>query len=54
MERLWRSVKYEDIYLKAYAGVPDSLLGLTEYFEHYNRAPRSTAKNLTTRHDESA
>ncbi|AEK58601.1 Integrase, catalytic region [Acidithiobacillus caldus SM-1] len=34
--RLWRSVKYEDIYLKGYAGVPDLLLGLTEYFGRYN------------------
>ena len=36
VERLWRSVKYEDIYLKAYAGVPELLIGLTEYFERYN------------------
>jgi putative transposase len=36
VERLWRSVKYEDIYLKAYAGAPELLIGLTEYFERYN------------------
>jgi putative transposase len=36
VERLWRSVKYEDIYLKAYAGVPELLIGLTEYFDRYN------------------
>ena len=36
VERLWRSVKYEDIYLKAYEGVPELLVGLTEYFEFYN------------------
>lgn len=36
LERLWRSVKYEDIYLKAYAGVPELLIGLTKYFELYN------------------
>jgi putative transposase len=35
-ERLWRSVKYEDIYLKNYAGVPELFLGLTEYFRFYN------------------
>lgn len=36
VERLWRSVKYEDIYLKGYATVPELLLGLTEYFALYN------------------
>lgn len=36
VERLWRSLKYEDIYLKAYAGVPELLIGLTDYFERYN------------------
>jgi putative transposase len=36
VERLWRSVKYEDVYLKGYAGVPELLLGLTDYFEFYN------------------
>jgi putative transposase len=36
VERLWRSVKYEDVYLKGYAGVPDLLPGLASYFEFYN------------------
>jgi putative transposase len=36
VERLWRTVKYEDIYLKGYAGLPELLLGLTEYFAFYN------------------
>ena len=36
VERLWRSVKYEDVYLKGYAGVPELLLGLAGYFEFYN------------------
>ena len=37
MERLWRSVKYEDVYLKGYTSVSELLLGLTEYFVFYNR-----------------
>jgi putative transposase len=37
VERLWRSVKYEEVYLKDYANVPELLLGLTTYFEFYNR-----------------
>jgi len=36
VERLWRSLKYEDIYLKSYSSVPELTLGLTEYFRFYN------------------
>lgn len=36
VERLWRSVKYEDIYLKDYAGVPEAREGLGRYFRFYN------------------
>jgi putative transposase len=36
VERLWRSLKYEDIYLKSYATVPQLIQGLVEYFRFYN------------------
>jgi putative transposase len=36
VERLWRSVKYEDIYLKNYATVPALEKGLSDYFRFYN------------------
>ena len=36
VERLWRSVKYEDIYPKNHASMPELLLGLAEYFGFYN------------------
>lgn len=36
VERLWRNVKYEDIYLHAYATMPELLRGLTKYFIFYN------------------
>jgi len=36
VERLWRNVKYEDIYLKGYATVDELLLGLGDYFVLYN------------------
>jgi putative transposase len=36
VERLWRTVKYEDIYLKEYATVPALITGLTHYFTFYN------------------
>jgi putative transposase len=36
VERLWRSVKYEDVYLKGYRNAMELMLGLTEYFVFYN------------------
>ena len=36
IERLWRSVKYEDIYLNDYASVPELETGLAHYFHFYN------------------
>jgi putative transposase len=36
IERLWRSVKYEDIYLRDYETVPDLYRGLIRYFRYYN------------------
>jgi putative transposase len=35
-ERLWRSVKYEDVYLKRYEAVPPLQAGLSVYFPFYN------------------
>jgi putative transposase len=36
IERLWRTVKYEDIYLKEYASVAELEHGLVHYFQFYN------------------
>ena len=36
VERLWRSVKYEDIYIKDYELVPELESGLTAYFRFYD------------------
>jgi putative transposase len=36
VERLWRSVKYEDIYIKDYEWVPDLESGLAAYFRFYD------------------
>jgi putative transposase len=36
VERLWRSVKHEDVYLKGYASMGDLLIGLAKYFTFYN------------------
>jgi putative transposase len=37
VERLWRSVKYEEVYLKDYANVNETFAGLGAYFGFYNR-----------------
>jgi len=36
VERLWRSVKYEEVYLHAYETVSDVRAGLTRYFQFFN------------------
>ena len=36
VERLWRTVKYEEVYLKAYADAHEARKGLEDYFRFYN------------------
>ena len=36
IERLWRSVKYEEVYLKGYESITEARRELTEYFDFYN------------------
>jgi len=36
VERLWRNVKYEDVYLNGYASMGELLVGLAKYFAFYN------------------
>ena len=36
VERLWRNVKHEDVYLNGYASMDELLLGLTKYCAFYN------------------
>ena len=48
IERLWRSVKYEEVYLHAYDTVSDSRAGIGRYFNLYNRRrPHSSLKRRT-------
>lgn len=35
-ERLWRTVKYEDVFLKSYRTIDEARKGLTDYFRFYN------------------
>jgi putative transposase len=36
IERLWRTVKYDDIYIKSYGSIPEAQAGLKEFFRRYN------------------
>ena len=36
VERLWRSVKYEEVYLKAYESISEAELAISDYFVFYN------------------
>jgi len=48
VERLWRSVKYEEIYLKAYDTVAEARTSLADYFGFYNsRRPHSSLDRQT-------
>jgi putative transposase len=36
VERLWRSLKYEEVFLHGYDGVPDARGGIGRYFVFFN------------------
>ena len=48
VERLWRSVKYEDVYLHAYETPTELRAGLARYFEFYNARRRHSALDRRT------
>ncbi len=37
IERLWRSLKYEEVYLRDYARVPDAQAGIGRWVRFYNQ-----------------
>jgi putative transposase len=48
VERLWRSVKYEEVYIRAYDGVGEARGSLSRYFAFYNtRRPHSSLDRQT-------
>jgi putative transposase len=48
VERLWRSVKYEEVYLKAYDSVGEARTSLGRYLDFYNhRRPHSSLDGMT-------
>jgi putative transposase len=51
IERLWRSVKYEEVYVHSYESVMDALNGLTRYFQLYNRDRLHESLRYRTPHE---
>jgi putative transposase len=48
IERLWRTVKQEDIYIKHYSSVAETKVGLSKYFAEYNSyRPHQSLNSLT-------
>lgn len=48
IERLWRSVKYEDIFIKGYGCILSAYKGLSSYFDFYNCERPHQALNYAT------
>jgi putative transposase len=48
IERLWRTVKYEDVYLRDYSSPRDTRIGLGHYLRHYNEQRPHSALNYRT------
>ena len=47
IERLWRSVKYEEVYLKAYEDLHGARASLQQYFDFYNQRRRHQTLDCT-------
>jgi putative transposase len=48
VERLWKSVKYEEVYTTLYNSISEAKAGLARYFEFYNRRrPHSSLDRMT-------
>ena len=51
VERLWRNVKYEEVYLRAYDSVSEARASIRRYFDFYNRRrPHSSLDGTTPDH----
>jgi len=50
VERLWRTVKYEEVYLKGYSTMRELTLGMTAYFAYYNAGRPNQSLGYLTPH----
>ena len=48
VERLWRTIKYEDVYIKGYQTIPEAQDGLKDYFDYYNMERRHSSLQNNT------
>ena len=48
VERLWRTVKYEEVHLKAYADAREACTGLEDYFRFYSHLRPNQALGYRT------
>lgn len=48
VERLWRNVKYEEVYLKQYSSPSEARKGISEYFQFYNYSRPHQSLNYKT------
>jgi len=47
VERLWRSVKYEEVYLNAYESMAEAKSGIGNWIEYYNHARKHQVLGTT-------
>jgi len=47
IERLWRSVKYQDVYIKEYRSIGELRIGLRQWFDRYDRRRHQGIDNQT-------
>jgi transposase InsO family protein len=48
VERLWRSLKYEEVYLYAYQSAREAVTGITNYFDYFNTKRRHQSLDRRT------
>ena len=48
IERLWRSLKYEEVYLKDYQTVAEARAGIAQWFQFYNHERLHQSLNYKT------
>jgi putative transposase len=48
IERFWRTIKYEDIFIQSYETLPEARLGIQKFIHHYNYVRPHQALNYKT------
>ena len=51
IERFWRSLKHDEVYLKAYQSVNDARVSIRKYIEFYNAERKHQSLNKTPDQD---